>query len=232
MEQAIWGLGNIAGDNSKVRDFVINEGAIKPIADILDRAQPGSSFVRNASWTLSNLCRGRPAPQFSRVARAIPSLCKVLVENDIEDILVDVCWAMSYLSDGGEERIPCILDTGVLPRLVQLLQHHNVAISVPCLRSIGNIVTGTDDQTQLVINAGALAALNELIYSKKKTVRKEVCWSLSNITAGSTDQIQQCIDIGVVDKLIQILCLDDNEIKKEAVWAVSNCTASANFVQF
>jgi hypothetical protein len=98
--------------------MVIQEGAIRPIADILDRAQPGSSFVRNASWTLSNLCRGRPSPSFSKVERAITSLSKVLIENDVEDILVDVCWAMSYLSDGGEERIPCILGTGVLPRLV------------------------------------------------------------------------------------------------------------------
>ncbi len=109
VEQAIWGLGNIAGDSHKIRDIVIEQGAIKPIADILDRAQPGSSFVRNASWTLANLCRGRPAPPFERVARAIDSLSKVLIENDVEDILVDVCWAMSYLSDGGEERIPCIM---------------------------------------------------------------------------------------------------------------------------
>jgi importin subunit alpha-1 len=121
VEQAIWGLGNIAGDSSKVRDLVINEGAINPISNILDRALPGTSFVRNASWTLSNLCRGRPAPAFSKVGRAIPSLAKVLVENDSEDILVDVCWAISYLSDGGEDRIPVILHTGVLPRLVQLL---------------------------------------------------------------------------------------------------------------
>ena len=188
--------------------------------------------MRNASWTLSNLCRGRPGPPFEKVSRAVNSLAKVLIQNDLEDILTDVCWAMSYLSDGGDERIPAIIATGVLPRLVQLMQHPNVAISVPSLRTIGNIVTGDDNETQQVIEAGALDTLNELIYSKKKTIRKEVCWSLSNITAGSSAQIQQCIDIGIVDKLIQILLNDDNEIKKEAVWAVSNCTASANFHQF
>jgi len=229
IEQAIWGLGNIAGDSHKVRDMVINAGAIRPISDILDRAIPGSSFVRNASWTLSNLCRGRPAPDFNKVQRAIPSLAKVLIENDVEDILIDVCWAMSYLSDGGEERIPVILATNVLPRMVQLLQHENIAVSVPCLRAIGNVVTGDDDQTQYVINAGALEALNSIIYHEKKTIRKEVCWSLSNITAGNPQQIQICLDLGIVDKLINILINDDAEIKKEAVWAVSNCTAGATF---
>lgn len=79
VEQAIWGLGNMAGDSHKVRDLVIQEGAIPLIADILDRSIPGSSFVRNASWTLSNLCRGRPAPLFPKVARALPSLAKVLI---------------------------------------------------------------------------------------------------------------------------------------------------------
>jgi hypothetical protein len=67
VEQAIWGLGNIAGDSAKVRDIVISAGAVNPIANILDLAAPGSSFVRNASWTLSNFCRGRPAPDFIRV---------------------------------------------------------------------------------------------------------------------------------------------------------------------
>ncbi|CDW72241.1 importin subunit alpha-1-like [Stylonychia lemnae] len=232
VEQAIWGLGNIAGDGAKIRDMVIAAGAINPISNILDRAQPGSSFVRNASWTLSNLCRGKPAPNFHAVKRAVPSLAKVLIENDVEDILIDVCWAISYLSDGGEERIPIILETNVVPRLIQLLQHPNIAISVPCLRTIGNIVTGDDDQTQFVINAGALEQLNSIIYHKKKTVRKEVCWSLSNITAGNPQQIQLCLDLGIIDKLINILINDDIEIKKEAVWAVSNSTAGATFEQF
>jgi hypothetical protein len=36
VEQAIWGLGNIAGDSTKVRDIVISAGAVNPIANILD----------------------------------------------------------------------------------------------------------------------------------------------------------------------------------------------------
>lgn len=64
VEQAIWALGNIAGDNTRIRDIVISAGAVNPIADALDKSPPGSCFVRNASWTLSNFCRGRPGPNF------------------------------------------------------------------------------------------------------------------------------------------------------------------------
>ena len=38
IEQAIWGLGNIAGENHKVRDLVITAKAVEPIARILDLA--------------------------------------------------------------------------------------------------------------------------------------------------------------------------------------------------
>ena len=125
--------------------MVISEGAVEPISMILDQSAPGTSLIRNASWALSNFCRGRPPPDFSMVKRAIPSLAKVLVENDNEDILVDVCWAMSYLSDGGDDRIPEILNSKVLPRIIQLLGHHNMAICIPCLRAIGNVVTGNEE---------------------------------------------------------------------------------------
>jgi importin subunit alpha-6/7 len=69
----------MAGDGPRIRDLVINAGTVEPVADLLDRTNPGSTFVRNASWTLSNLCRGRPSPDFNKVSRAIPSLAKVLI---------------------------------------------------------------------------------------------------------------------------------------------------------
>lgn len=98
--------------------MVISYGAIGPISTLLDKAQPQSSLVRNASWALSNLCRGRPSPDFNKVKRALPSLAKVMIENDHEEVLIDVCWAISYLSDGGEDKIPLILQTNVLPRVI------------------------------------------------------------------------------------------------------------------
>lgn len=105
VEQVIWGIGNIAGDSSMTRDSVLHSGALDKIAQVLDQAPPGTSFMRNASWALSNLCRGRPQPDYNLVRRAIPTLIKVLVENDKEDIITDICWALSYLSDGAKDRI-------------------------------------------------------------------------------------------------------------------------------
>ena len=214
------------------RDCVLNSGSLDKIAGILEQATPGTSFMRNASWALSNLCRGKPQPEYHLVRRAIPTLIQVLIQNDSEDIITDICWALSYLSDGAKERVNDLLNPSFLAKIIQLLNHEQVAISIPCLRTIGNIVTGDDHQTQIAIEGGLIPALNVLLGHPKKTVRKETCWVLSNITAGTEDQLQQCIEIGIIDKLVSILQFDDMAVKNEAVWALSNCTASANAFQF
>jgi len=79
--------------------------------------------MRNASWALSNLCRGRPQPDYNLVKGAIPTLIKVLVENDKEDIITDVCWALSYLSDGAKERVNDLLQQKLLQKIIKLLEH-------------------------------------------------------------------------------------------------------------
>jgi hypothetical protein len=79
--------------------------------------------MRNASWALSNLCRGRPQPDYNLVKGAIPTLIKVLVENDKEDIITDVCWALSYLSDGAKERVNDLLRPDLLQKIIKLLEH-------------------------------------------------------------------------------------------------------------
>lgn len=119
------------------------------------------------------------------VRNAIPALSKVLIENDKEDIITDICWALSYLSDGAKERVNDLLNQPLLTKIIRLLDHDQVAIAIPCLRTIGNIVTGDDNQTQQAVDAGLIRALNHILGHEKKTVRKETCWVLSNITAGT-----------------------------------------------
>lgn len=74
--------------------------------------------------------------------------------NDGLDVLVqvltDACWALSYLSDGQNDKIQAVIEAGVCQRLVELLIHTSPAVQTPALRTVGNIVTGDDLQTQVM----------------------------------------------------------------------------------
>eukprot|EP01083_Nonionella_stella_P182032 653826_1 len=140
------------------------------------------SLLRNATWTLSNLCRGKPQPDFNKVLPCLHTLAILLFVKD-RDVLTDACWALSYLSDDAGQsnpKIQAVVQSGAIGRLVQLLSSSSeiasTNIKVPALRCIGNIVTGDDAQTQAVLDAGVLEALAELIHHEKKSIRKEAFW--------------------------------------------------------
>lgn len=144
VEQVIWGLGNLAGDDVEMRDLVLHFNAVPALSQVMERAQRDTFFLRNVTWTSSNLVRGNPPPQIPRIARFIPAFAKVIKENTIDNILVDVCWAISYLSDMGDEALESIIFNRISYRLIELLGHHDIGVVVPCLRTLGNIATGTE----------------------------------------------------------------------------------------
>ncbi|EKM61234.1 uncharacterized protein PHACADRAFT_247711 [Phanerochaete carnosa HHB-10118-sp] len=223
-EQAVWALGNIAGDSPQCRDYVLQQGALRPLLSLLSENHK-LSMLRNATWTLSNFCRGKsPQPDWDLISPALTVLTKLIYSLD-DEILIDACWAISYLSDGSNDKIQAVIESGVCRRLVDLLMHPSTTVQTPALRSVGNIVTGDDMQTQVVIASGALPALLSLLSSPKEGIRKEACWTISNITAGSPPQIQAVIDANIIPPLINILQNADFKTRKEACWAISNATS-------
>ncbi|XP_061430788.1 importin subunit alpha-6 isoform X1 [Lethenteron reissneri] len=223
-EQAVWALGNIAGDSPECRDYVLECGILAPLLQLLTKSNR-LTMTRNAVWALSNLCRGKnPPPDFAKVSPCLNVLSRLLYSTDT-DILADACWALSYLSDGPNDKIQAVIDSGVCRRLVELLMHTDVKVVSPALRAVGNIVTGDDVQTQVILNCSALPCLLHLLSNPKESIKKEACWTISNITAGSRAQIQAVIDANIFPVLIEILQKAEFRTRKEAAWAITNATS-------
>lgn len=229
-EQAVWALGNIIGDGPQLRDYVIKLGVVEPLLSFIKPSMP-LTFLRNVTWVIVNLCRNKdPPPPLETIREILPSLC-LLIHHTDNNILVDTVWAISYLTDGGNEQIQWVIDSGVVPLLVPLLSHKEVKVQTAALRAVGNIVTGTDEQTQVVLNCDALAHFPALLTHPKEKINKEAVWFLSNITAGNNQQVQAVIDAGLIPMIIHHLSKGEFQTQKEAAWAISNLTISGTKVQ-
>ncbi|KAL9658370.1 hypothetical protein ABK040_015690 [Willaertia magna] len=221
VEQSIWALCNIAGDSTKYRDIVLKMGAMQPILDIINN-QPKQSVLRNASWTLSNLFRGKPRPTKCSVDIALHTLMQLLYNNN-EEIIVGAIKAFSYYSDGPNDRIQDVIECGVPKVLGKLLLHTNTSITTPALRTIGNIASGDDKLTHSIVNDTVLQGLLQLLSSKKMVIRKEACWAISNIASGNREHIQSVINANILPKVIKMLSEEkDNRVKYEVLWIINN----------
>jgi len=132
-DQAVWGLGNIAGDSTQFRDLVLGTGALEPILALAAQPNVPRSLHRNVAWSVGNLCRAKPYPRFDLLSPALPTLAKFIFSKD-EELLSDTCWALSILSDdqGTENRkIQAVIQIGIARRLVELLLSVLLILSLP-----------------------------------------------------------------------------------------------------
>ncbi len=226
-EQSIWCVGNIAGDCARFRDLVLATPNV--LNALLTNLQNPSSItlLRNATWTLSNFCRGKPSPSEEQVKAMVPALAWLLINGTDRDVVQDAAWGLSYLTDGPQATVQAVLDApGVVARCVALMGHSEATMTVPALRVIGNFICGSDTQTQAACDAGALGALLPLLTHPRRNIKREAAWAVSNVAAGTSEQLAAVMaQPGLMDAVVSLLRkgeTTDWNVRKEAAWVVSN----------
>ena len=222
-EQSLWCIGNVAGESPALRDLLLTTpGCLEALLQNL--AYPSNvGLLRNATWTLSNLCRGKPSPAPASVASMLPALAHLATSADLA-VLVDALWGLSYLTDGDDKTIDAVVAfPGVVRRCVELMAHEALTVVTPALRIIGNLISGTDRQTQAAVEAQALRAIVPLLTNAKRNIRREACWAVSNVAAGTPQQISAMMLVpGLVQGVIHNLRSAEWVVRKEACWVVFN----------
>lgn len=58
--------------------MILKSGGLDPLIRIIENTN-NKATIKHGTWALSNLCRGRPLPEFYLVKNALPVLAKVMI---------------------------------------------------------------------------------------------------------------------------------------------------------
>lgn len=234
--QSTWALGNIAGDGELYRNELLGMSVLtKLIANIQtnDFGNKRAEVLDQTSWTISQLLRGTRGnmPNLSYSKEAMPAI-KILLAEDKESILENACWALSYASDGSNERVEVVVCADVISRLIEIMKRKQLQTIRPCVRVLGNVLSSTEEHTQTALDNQVLPGLLEIIEICDSKTRKEIMWAFSNVAAGTAPQIQELIDSSALATVVKYAQIEDNdEIQKEILWTLSNMTSAATSEQ-
>ena len=153
LDQCLWALGNIAGEPAG-KEQMLSLGALEIIQRIVHN-NPSETILRNATWCMSNLVRkdkdcSDPNRVLPLILPVLPTFRELLSSND-RQVVCDACWALSYISDGENNRIQLVMQLpDIVPTLMRIIAVCDSQLCSPALRTLGNFVTGSDEQTQQV----------------------------------------------------------------------------------
>jgi importin subunit alpha-6/7 len=206
------------------------------------------------TWTLAGLCLSKPSPpDFNVIRAALPTLATLLQYCKDELVLKQACTTVACLSSGSVEKKRAILAAGICPRLVALLDDHNLisssslsssptstwhVVQEAALRTLAIIMSGNPNhhphQTQMVIqhvldcnNGSLLPRLRALLDSPLAEIRRYTCWAVCNATSGQNNEqhIQAVIHYNIIPPLIHLFVHGDGDSREHAFLTVLNTLA-------
>ncbi|TKY52898.1 Importin subunit alpha-9 [Spatholobus suberectus] len=234
-EQCAWALGNVAGEGEELRNVLLMQGALLPLARMMLPSR--GSTVRTAAWALSNLIKGpdpKAATELIRVDGVLDAIIRHLKKAD-DELATEVAWVVVYLSALSNVATSMLVKTEVLELLVnKLATSNNLQLMIPVLRSLGNLIAGDSHAIYAVLIPGreiadnAIEVLVKCLNCENRVLKKEAAWVLSNVAAGSVEHKQLIYSSEAVPVLLRLLSAAPFDIRKEVAYVLGNlCVAPA-----
>lgn len=220
-EQAVWALGNIAGDATRYRDMVLEHGAVGAIVDLV-RSTAALSSSSSSSSLSSSSSSSSSAYRSSSSSLATPAL------TTRTDLMRNVAWLLSNLCRG-KPKPPLEAIGPALPLLAHLIRFHDDDEVVKDACWALSYVSDRDDprntRADALVKLDVCRRLVELLMHHDVNLVAAALRTVGNMASGSHAHTQVLIDSSVLPCLAALVVHPKRGLRKDACWMVSNIMA-------
>lgn len=167
-----------------------------------------------------------------------------IISTDLKQIVEGIVEFRHLLSENMTPPIRAVVDSGVVPRFVELLSRkatvyingdqkliRNIRLETAWV--ITNIASGSSEQTKIIVEFGAAPLLIDMLSENDEEIIDQAVWALGNIS-GESEKMRNMIIFSnateVVSKIGILLSGDKKYIKilRNITWLLSNLNRGQN----
>ena len=220
-EQAVLALGNIAAEGPDYRDHIIKCGAMEPLLALITPQTP-LDFLQLVTWAASKLCSNIETSG-EQMKHCLTTFTELILLHEDRDILIHACSALIYLTyNATDEMIEQIVNTNLVPRLIQLFDTKDEFGLTVALKAFGNIVTKNYTPIKAVVDNEYVPLFKQLLCHQMNSVPELALCIINNISVDKEGTMQPIIDDSLVPYVINILRQGNSSSQREAVWTLGN----------
>jgi importin subunit alpha-6/7 len=216
---AFWAIGSMA--ESLFYD-IVKYNAIDAIVQELQKQREIDTLgnIGKGISALAKIVHMKKVKPLEVLQPLIDLLAHFIMSTD-KQIVSDVCWALSSISEMNECNVQAVLDAGVAHRLVELLMDESLMVHKHALRTIGNICTGSESQLQVSESHGHSSFIFHFFQNTITHLMEHVyvCMHVC---------LKVLLDLGLVPCLVRLIESPLIKIRREVYWTISNITAGTD----
>ncbi|ODV98330.1 hypothetical protein PACTADRAFT_83624 [Pachysolen tannophilus NRRL Y-2460] len=165
---------------------------------------------------------------YKQLQQELPRMMEQITSSEFDNQLAATVKFRQILSREHNPPIDLVIQSGVVPILVELMKDQRELLQLEAAWALTNIASGSSDQTKVVVESGAVPIIVNLLYSPSMEVKEQAIWALGNVSGDSTNYRDYVLNCGAMGPVLSLFSSAKTSLIRTATWTLSNLCRGNN----
>lgn len=108
--------------------------------------------------------------------------------------------------------IDLVVDSGVVPRLIQLISSKNNTLVLECVLSLTNVACGEQKHLDVIIQNDGIRTIMNTIQTGNSASKSQALWAICNVSSHGDYVNVILLQAGIVQVLLSLMCVTSDNL--------------------